>query len=271
MTTLSTGVRPTLSRILVWGMTCCALTACTPPGLLQVPSASESAPGFLSPQELAVRTAQDTRIQPGDTLRIVRDAYDMVRTDIRAPIEDAQVLNYLVRPDGSISYPMVGRTTAGGLTPDELATALRGKLDDIYRQPGVTINIVASPSSKVVVGGAVRNPITIDLAAVANFEQALFAAGGLQSGADPARVALLRLDMQGRYRVYLIDFSRVLQPGAEGRAAMALQRGDILFVPKSASGTAAEAVDLYINQLLPFSRSVGVGFTRQLGNNGGNP
>ena len=66
---------------------------------------------------------------------------------------------------------------------------------------------------------------------------------------------------QDRYRVHFIDFSNVLQPQDGGRAAIALQRGDIVFVPKSNAGASADGVDLYFNQLLPFSRALGVNAT----------
>lgn len=212
----------------------------------------------VTPEQLADMPVVPTRIRAGDTLRIVREAPDSVSLDLRNLVEDSQTQLYVVRPDGTFSFRYAGTLAAAGKTPDELAAELKGKLDAYYRDPGVTINIVASPTSKVVVGGAVRNPLTLDLNAVANLEQAMFAAGGLAVSADPSRVALLRLDAQDRYRAYFIDYSKVLQTGEAGHRSVALQRGDIVFVPKSAAGGSADGVDLYFNQLLPFSRSLGV-------------
>lgn len=200
-----------------------------------------------------------TRIHPGDTLRIVRDGQDAAM-DIRNLVEDSQTQLYTVRPDGTFSYRYAGRIEAAGKTPDELAQSLRGKLDAYYREPGVTINIVSSPSSKVVVGGAVRTPGSLDMTAVATLEQGLFAAGGMLPVADPHNVALLRLDEQDRYQLYFVDLSQLLQLGQGGQPALALQRGDIVFVPKSAAGNAGDGVDVYINQLLPFTRSIGVSY-----------
>jgi len=53
----------------------------------------------------------------------------------------------------------------------------------------------------------------------------------------------------------------VLQPDAAGRAAIALQRGDIVFVPKSNAGASADGVELYFNQLLPFTKAIGINAT----------
>ena len=55
--------------------------------------------------------------------------------------------------------------------------------------------------------------------------------------------------------------SNLLSPVAGGVATMPFRRGDILFVPKSAAGNAGDGVEVYINQLLPFSRSLGIGYS----------
>lgn len=250
---------------LLLALMCLLMVACTPKGAL-VPQRDEAFRArMLSPADLANLPKATTRVRPGDTLRIVRDAQDSVSLDLRNLVEDSQSQTYVVRPDGSISYRFAGRVEAAGKTPDELALDLRAKLDAYYREPGVTVNIVASPSNQVVIAGAVRNPLPVDLTALVSIEQAIFAAGGLLPSADPSAVALLRLDEQERYQVYFMDLSKVLQPTAEGRTTLAFQRGDIVFVPKSRAGNAADGVDLYINQLLPFTRSLGIGLTKTYG------
>ena len=234
-----------------------ALAACTPMGnLTPEPQAAESL--YLTPEELGRMASAPTRVYPGDTLRIVRDAQEST-LDIRNLVEDSQSQLYVVRPDGSISYRYVGRIEAAGKTPDELAQAMRDKLASVYREPGVTINIVTSPSSKVVIGGAVRAPATFDMSAVATVEQGLFAAGGMMPSADSRHVALLRLDAQQHYQLHFIDFAHLLQPG-NSVPTLAFARGDILFVPKSAAGNMGDGVEVYINQLLPFTRALGVSY-----------
>jgi protein involved in polysaccharide export with SLBB domain len=234
------------------------IAACTPMGNL-VPSPEAVRARTLVPDDLRAQAAQPTRIHPGDTLRIVRDAQD-ANLDLRNLVEDSQTQLYTVRPDGSFSYRFAGRVEAAGKTPDELAQLLRGKLDAYYREPGVTVNIVSSPSSKVVIGGAVRTPGPLDMSAVATLQQGLFAAGGLLPSADASHVALLRLDAEQRYQLYFFDMSRLLDNQGGTPPTLAFQRGDILFVPKSIAGNAADGVEVYINQLLPFSRSLGVSY-----------
>lgn len=241
---------------LVLLLTCLVLSACTPMGNLK-PSGQVR---YLTAQDIETMAAEPTRIQPGDTLRITRDAAEAT-LDLRNLVEDSQTQLYVVRPDGSFSFRNVGRVQASGKTPDELATELGERLAPVFKQPGVTVNITSSPSSRVVIGGAVRNPTAFEMTAVATLQQGLFAVGGLLPSADPTHIALLRLDGQQRYQLYFINMSNLLSPVAGGVATMPFRRGDILFVPKSAAGNAGDGVEVYINQLLPFSRSLGIGYS----------
>jgi protein involved in polysaccharide export with SLBB domain len=243
------------------------LSACTPVSVLRTPADGAQWARTVTPEQLAAQPRVPTRIRPGDTLRIVRDAQESAVRDLRNLVDDSQTMNYVVQPDGRFAFRHAGSVEAAGKTPQELGDLLRERLAPVYREPGVTVNIVASPANKVVMGGAVRNPLTLDLNAVANLEQALFAAGGLTTAADPRRIALLRLDAQDRYHAWFIDLSGVLDDGGQGRLSIALQRGDIVFVPKSSAGESADGVDLYFNQLLPFSRSLGVGISRNVNSN----
>jgi polysaccharide biosynthesis/export protein PslD len=260
-----TRIRFRLVTVAVSGL--CLLSACTPMSVLRTPSADDMPARMVTPGQLAKLPPVPTRIRPGDTLRIIRDAQENASLDLRNLIDDAQTQNYLVQSDGRFAFRHAGTVEAAGKTPQELAQLLRTRLEPMFREPGVTVNIVASPSNKVVIGGAVRNPLTLDLNAVANLEQAMFAAGGLATSADPTRIALLRLDEQEQYRAYFIDLSNLLDDGGQGRLSVALQRGDIVYVPKSSAGESADGVDLYFNQLLPFSRSLGVGISRNVNSN----
>lgn len=240
------------------------LAACTPPGTLVPPPADTVAAWRLTPERAAEMGRAPTRIQAGDTLRVMRDAQNVAVLDIRSLVDDSQQSLYQVRPDGSFSFRYVGRVEAAGKTPDEVAATITQALEPYYLEPRVTVNIVASPSSRVVVGGAVRTPGPLDLNAVATLEQALFAAGGVLPSADLGNVALLRMDEAGRYRVWFMDLAGFLQPTPEGRPTLAFQRGDILFVPQSAAGRAGDGVEVYFNQLLPFARSFGVSVSKDV-------
>src|SRR3989338_10040663 len=151
-----------LVRLLTFVLAVCSLCACTPMSVLETPDDATLNVVMLSTAQLAAMPKAPTRIRAGDTLRIVRDAHDSASMDLRNLVEDSQTQIYVVRPDGTFSFRYAGTVEAAGKTPEELAALLRSKLDAYYREPGVTVNIVSSPTSKVVIGGAVRNPLTID-------------------------------------------------------------------------------------------------------------
>ena len=89
-------------------------------------------------------------IQSGDSLRIVRDAQEPAAAD--------DMTIFVVRPDGVISVPNIGRVKAALRTPEDLGKEITEKYKRIYREPAVTVNIASAPSNKVFIGGAVSNP-----------------------------------------------------------------------------------------------------------------
>eukprot|EP00866_Antonospora_locustae_P000679 jgi/Antlo1/679/489 len=49
---------------------------------------------------------------------------------------------------------------------------------------------------------------------------------------------------------------------------VALQRGDLIFVPQSGIGATVEAVDMYFTRLFPINKGIGVGFNYDLNDSG---
>lgn len=238
------------SFLFAFGLSSLGLSACGSPSQIPLPD-----PVALEGMELQVADITDlsgseTFVMAGDVLQIVRD--------IAPRVEPEENTRFQVRPDGGFFYLDAGNIEAVGRTPEQIAGEISAKLAKIYRYPNVTVNIVSAPGNRVQVGGAVQNPVSIDITAPTSLDQAIVGAGGLLSTADASHVALLRLDKTNRYKAYFTDFGQLLETQAPRRPVM-LKRGDIVFVPKSALGNAIEVVDLYMNQLLPFTKSIGLG------------
>src|SRR3954465_4274068 len=71
---------------------------------------------------------------------------------------------YTVETDGTFSFPLIGRVTAGGLTLRSFETELRKKLADGYfRNPQVTVSVEQYRSQRVFVMGEVRAPGPVPL------------------------------------------------------------------------------------------------------------
>jgi protein involved in polysaccharide export with SLBB domain len=219
-------------------------SACATPNVVKVPSSAmvkERQIANFSPEQLP---APVLKVHPGDTLRIVRDA--------QTPAEKDEATLFVVRPDGLVSYPFIGTVKAAGRTPEDVALEIGARLEPIYRNPAVTINIAQAPGNRVYVGGAVRNPGAFDLNANVTVPQAITATGGVLPSADSHRVALVREDDAGVQQIYFFNYADMLKAANNGSTAIRLQRGDLVFVPSSRIGNAIQRVDMYVSQLLLF-------------------
>lgn len=219
-------------------------SGCAMPNVVKLPSGQvikQKQIANFSPDQLP---APVLKVHTGDVLRIIRDA--------QTPAEKDEATLYRVRPDGVIAYPFIGTVKAGGRTPEDVGAEISQRLDQIYREPRVTVNIAEAPGSRVYVGGAVRNPGVFDLAAAVNVPQAITATGGVLPTADSRHVALVRLDEAGVQQVYFFDYAALLGAGSNGSRSVELQRGDLVFVPSSRIGNAIQRVDMYVGQLLMF-------------------
>ncbi|MBP4048072.1 polysaccharide export protein [Chromobacterium violaceum] len=248
-------------RILIVVLLSLVLAACATPSTIALPDDAALAAHRIELSDISALPPPVTRVMSGDTLRIVRNA--------QTPAEKDEATLFFVRPDGAFAYPHAGLTRGAGRTPEDIGADISARLASLYRQPQVTVNIAAAPGNRVFVGGAVRNPSAYELAAAATLEQAVIGAGGVLPSADSEHVALLRLDGSGLYRVYFADIARMLDPSSP-RRGVELQRGDVVFVPKSKIGRMTEGVDMYVNQLLPFSRGLGLGLNYDLRGGSGN-
>jgi protein involved in polysaccharide export with SLBB domain len=200
------------------------------------------------PPEKLLEQSHGSTVHPGDTIRITRDYSGDQQT-------------FVVQPDGRIFYPLAGAVDTRGKAPDQVAADLSKALTATLASPEVTVNILASPSNRIYIGGEVHTPGFLDLSGGLNVHEAVFMAGGLLDTADEDAIALARFNpATDRYDVYFLSFSALFDDAPDRRTSFLLQRDDILFVPKSSIGSAIETVDLFINRLLPFGRGIGVNY-----------
>ncbi|MDE1167647.1 MAG: polysaccharide export protein [Pseudomonas sp.] len=242
------------------------LGACSNASKVQLPDNDQLKAAHEAGSALAGKPLPPQLIRPGDTLRIVRNTGEAPSISAFTANTIYELTLFQVQNDGSFSYPYIGQIKAAGLTTEQLTTVLESKLQTIYRETALTININAAPGNNVFIGGSVRNPTALSVNVATTLEQAIIGAGGVLSQADSHNVALLRQEQDGRYKTYFLDYGNFMLADA-GRGPVLLQRGDVVFVPKSHVGNGIEWVDLYLNQLIPFSKSLGLGATYDLRSN----
>lgn len=244
------------------------LCACNTPARIGLPESPEIKAAQDAGRALAGKPLPPERIHAGDTLRIVRNTGEAPSISAFTANSIYELTLFPVLNDGTFSYPYIGSVKAAGLTVPQLTRVLEDKLAPVYRETALTINISQAPSNMVFVGGAVRNPANLPASVVTNLEQALVGAGGINPDADARLVALLRQGDDGLYKTYFFDYSKLLYAGSGGPTApVLLQRGDVVFVPKSSVGNKIDGVNLYFNQLIPFSKSLGFGVNYNLRDN----
>ena len=128
----------------------------------------------------AAQSAADYVIGPADVLTI--QLFD--QPDLSG--------KFTVEADGSFSFPLIGRITAGGLTLRGFETALKRQLADGYfRNPQVSVAVEQYRSQRVFVMGEVRQPGPVSLTGGMTLIEALSRAGSTLPTAS-GEVAIVR-------------------------------------------------------------------------------
>ena len=141
---------------------------------------------WLMSAALSAQSAGDYIIGPQDVLTI--QVFDQADLGGR----------YTVETDGTFSFPLIGRVTAGGMTLRNFEGELKKKLADGYfRNPQVTVAVEQYRSQRVFVMGEVRNPGPVQLTGGMTLIEALARAGSTLSSSS-GEVAIVRAPQGGK-------------------------------------------------------------------------
>lgn len=135
----------------------------------------------------------------------------------------------LVRPDGEITFPLIGEVQAGGLTTRDLSAVLIAKLKKYIPNPSVTVSVLQAISNKVYVIGKVNRPGEFAATAFMDVLQALTMAGGLTPYADSDDIKIIRRTDEGTM-MKLFDYDEVVS-GERLEMNIILKAGDTVVVP----------------------------------------
>lgn len=135
----------------------------------------------------------------------------------------------VVRPDGMISFPLVGDLAAEGKTVDELRSDLVRRLVKYIPNVNVTVAVTKVLSYKIYVVGRVNKPGEYLVGHYTDVLQALSLAGGLTPFAAENDIKVVRRVM-GRQHTFPFRYSDV-RKGRDLEQNILLQRGDVVMVP----------------------------------------
>jgi polysaccharide export outer membrane protein len=134
-----------------------------------------------------------------------------------------------VRPDGKISFPLIGEIMAGGKSVSQVKEEIEKKITRYVPEPVVSVGVQAINSLLVYVIGRVNNPGRFVLNTNINALQALAMAGGCNSFANKNDIKIFR-EGQGGTQILKFRYDDVTD-GTHLEENVTLHRGDIIVVP----------------------------------------
>ena len=135
----------------------------------------------------------------------------------------------VVRPDGMISFPLVGDIPAEGRTVEELRLDLAKRLIKYIPAVNITVSVVKPLSYNVYVVGRVAKPGEFLVGHYTDVLQALSLAGGLTPFAAENDIKVVRRVMGQQY-TFPFRYGDV-RKGNDLEQNIILQRGDVVMVP----------------------------------------
>lgn len=166
---------------------------------------------------------QAYRINPGDDIEVYVWGEERLTREIR------------VLPDGTFSFPLVGRIDAAGKLPSEIEAAITKGLSGQFRDqvPQVTVSVKVPAGYQFSVMGKVKAPSSFTPGKYVNALEAVGLAGGPTEFADLSNVLILR--KQGSelvpIRVRLNDVMKGNPSQRDLSGLPQLQTGDTVIVP----------------------------------------
>jgi polysaccharide export outer membrane protein len=164
-----------------------------------------------------VPAPEEFELGPGDKIAIRVWRHDDLDMDVT------------IAPDGTLTYPLIGRVEVTGMTYPELVHSLTGAISEYYSDPQVSVNILELMNQKVFIIGEVMAPSVFQLSTEMSILEALTRAGGINSSARTQNVLLIRGGMDNP-KLYVVDVKAIYTKGSMNQM-VSLQKGDIVLVP----------------------------------------
>lgn len=135
----------------------------------------------------------------------------------------------VVRPDGFVSFPLVGDVQAAGRTVEEVRTDIVKRLTKFIPNPQVSVTLTKVLSYRIYVLGRVNKPGEFMVGHTADVLQALSLAGGLTPFAAENDIRIMRR-VNGEQQIFPFRYGEA-KKGKDLEHNIVLQRGDVVMVP----------------------------------------
>lgn len=167
--------------------------------------------------------AEEYYMRPGDELNIVVTQQDLGNSSTnQSP--------FVVRPDGNVSFPLVGEIHAEGMTVSQFINVLQQGLARYIVDPDVSVNISKLGRVRVYVFGEVRKPGAVELEKGHTVIDAIGAAQGFTRDTAKKKIFLIHQDQPKS--LIPINLNNMLKTGDMSQN-VTLREGDILYLTKN--------------------------------------
>lgn len=139
-----------------------------------------------------------------------------------------------VRPDGRMSFSLIGDVNANGLTPAKLDEVITKKLSEYVQKPEVTVVVTSIKSNQIIILGQVTRPGAYPMEESLTVLEAVAIAGGYTESAGLSKVTITRQSRAKNPKVIKVNLKKVIAEGDKGRDVI-LEPGDVVHLPKKAS------------------------------------
>jgi polysaccharide export outer membrane protein len=187
-------MRNVISVSALLALACYGMPAAQQPAPQQQPPATQAVPDKPEPAKAAPETPADTKpatpVVAVDPKAYLIGAEDLI--SIRVWHEPENSGQFVVRPDGKVSVPLIGEIQAAGLTPEKLSANIAEGLQRIMVHPEVTVGVERVNSKKYYIQGEVNRPGSYPLVIDTTILEALVNAGGFREFANTKKITILR-------------------------------------------------------------------------------
>ena len=168
--------------------------------------------------------AEEYYMRPGDELNIVvTQQQDLGNSSTnQSP--------FVVRPDGNVSFPLVGEIHAEGMTVSQFTDVLQQGLARYIVDPDVSVNISKLGRVRVYVFGEVKKPGAVELEKGHTVIDAIGAAEGFTRDTAKKKIFLIHQDQPKS--LIPINLNNMLKTGDMSQN-VTLREGDILYLTKN--------------------------------------
>ena len=165
--------------------------------------------------------ANEYLMSPGDKLNITILGHEDISS------KENPNTTYIVRPDGKVSFPLIGEIDSKGMTVDTFTKTLQARLAEYLVNPEVTVNIAELGTTRVYVFGEVNKPGLYELTKSHDVLDAVGIANGFTKDAAKKKVFLVRRNKPNE--AIKVNLNDILKKGDLSQNHV-VQEGDLLYL-----------------------------------------